>query len=59
MTSTRKPDAPREFASIEDFRKHYYPKACDQREESRDIRAAAEHLAAGTIRAVRRQLASH
>jgi hypothetical protein len=48
-----------EFTSIGDFRKHYYPKPESQGDSDRDIRAAAEHLAARTLRTVRRQLAAH
>ena len=47
-----------EFHSLDEFRKHYYPKTVSQKDQKRDICVAAEQLAARTIRSVRRQLAA-
>ncbi|PKQ19339.1 MAG: hypothetical protein CVT66_10575 [Actinobacteria bacterium HGW-Actinobacteria-6] len=47
-----------EFKTLEEFRKHYFPKAAARQDDERDIRVAAEQLAARTIRAVRRQLSA-
>lgn len=47
------------FKSMEEFRKHYLPRASHERDEQKDMRAAAEQRAGRTIRSVRRQLALH
>lgn len=58
MSAGRQPVGHREFKSLEEFRKHYYPKVAPRADEQRDICLAAEQLAARTIRSVRKQLAS-
>lgn len=47
-----------EFRSLDEFRKHYYPRLAARPHERRDICVAAEQLATRTIRSVRKQLAA-
>lgn len=57
MAELTKSASGREFHSLDEFRKHYYPKTTPTTDEKRDICLAAEQLAARTIRSVRKQLA--
>jgi hypothetical protein len=55
-------DSPRskqeEFRSFDAYLRHYYPKPQPKVDGERDICAAAQQLAAGTLRSVRKQLAA-
>lgn len=52
-----KQSPPREFRSLDAYTHHYFPKQVPVAEGTRDIRAAAQILAAGTVQSVRKQLA--
>jgi hypothetical protein len=58
MTKHQGLATPSEFKSMDEFRKHYFPKSPARSDRDRDICVAAEQLAARTIRSVRRQLAA-